>query len=84
MFASAILLILHSLGAIDVNESGIYLLIFAVVALIWGLILLTAKIDNDNLWIRDAKKVRELERAVDRTGKQDDVRKRRNLGNKRM
>mgnify|MGYP001180887088 CR=1 FL=1 len=84
LFASAILLILHSLGAIDVNESGIYLLIFAVVALIWGLILLTAKIDNDNLWIRDAKKVRELERAVDRTGKQDDVRKRRNLGNKRM
>jgi hypothetical protein len=32
----------------------------------------------------DAKKVRELERAVDRIGKQDDVRKRRNIGNKRM
>jgi hypothetical protein len=77
-------LILHSLGAIDVNDSGIYLLIFAIVALIWGLIFLTAKIDNDNLWIQDAKKVRELERAVDRVGKQDDVRKRRNLGNKRM
>jgi membrane-bound metal-dependent hydrolase YbcI (DUF457 family) len=53
---SAILLILHSLGAIDVNESGIYLLIFAVVALIWGLILLTAKTDNDNLWIRMLKR----------------------------
>lgn len=84
LFASAILLILHSLGAIDVNRSGIYLLIFAVVALIWGLILLTAKTNNDNLWIRDAKNVRELERAVDRIGKQDDVRKRRNFRNKRM
>lgn len=80
LFASAILLILYSLEAIDVNGSGIYLLIFAVVALIWGLIFLTAKTDNDNLWIQDAKKVRELERAVDRVGKQDDVRKRRNIG----
>lgn len=79
LFFSAILLIFHSLGTIDVNESGIYLLIFAVVALIWGLILLTAKIDNDNLWIHDAKNVRKLERTVDRIGKQDVGRKRRDL-----
>ncbi|MDD3247043.1 MAG: metal-dependent hydrolase [Methanosarcina sp.] len=84
LFFSAGLLILHSLGAIDVNDSGIYLLIFAFVALIWGLIFLTAKIDNDNLWMQDAKKVRELERAVNRIGKQDTVKKRRNLGNKRL
>lgn len=79
LFFSAILLIFHSLGTIDVNESGIYLLIFAVVALIWGLILLTAKIDNDNLWIHDAKNVRKLERSVDRIGKQDAGRKRRDF-----
>lgn len=77
LFFSAILLILHSLGTIDVNEPAVYLLIFAAVTLIWGLIFLIAKIDNDNLWMQDAKKVRELERAVDRIGKQDTVRKRR-------
>lgn len=77
LFFSAILLILHSLGAIDVNDSDIYFLIFAVVALIWGLIFLTAKIDKDNLWVQDAKKVRKLERAVDRIGEQDAVRRRK-------
>lgn len=79
LFFSAILLILHSLGTIDVNESSVYLLIFVVVMIMWGLIFLTAKIDNDNLWIHDAKKVRELERAVDRIGKQGDIRKRRSF-----
>jgi hypothetical protein len=76
-FISAILLILYSLETIDVNEPVIYLLIFAAVTLIWGLIFLTAKIDNDNLWIQDAKKVRTLERAVDRIGRQDAVRKKK-------
>ena len=77
LFFSAIMLILHSLGAIDVNDSDIYFLIFAVVALIWGLIFLTAKIDKDNLWVQDAKKVRKLERVVDRIGEQDAVRRRK-------
>ena len=31
-----------------------------------GFNILIAKIDNDNLWMQDAKKVRELERAVDK------------------
>ena len=84
LFFSAIMLILHSLGDIDVNDSDIYFLIFAVVALIWGLIFLTAKIDKDNLWVQDAKKVRKLERVVDRIGEQGAVRKRRNFRNKRM
>lgn len=34
--------------------------------------------------MQDAEKVRELERAIERIGKQDAVRKRRNLGNKRL
>ncbi len=80
---SAILVVLHSLEAIDINGSGIYFLIFAVVTLIWVLIFLTAKTDNDNLWMLDAKKVRELERAVDNIGKQEPVRKRRKIGDKR-
>ncbi len=80
---SAILVVLHSLEAIDINGSGIYFLIFVVVTLIWFLVFLTAKIDNDNLWMLDAKKVRELERAVDNIGKQEPVRKRKKLGNKR-
>jgi Predicted membrane-bound metal-dependent hydrolase (DUF457). len=79
-FISAILLILHLLEIIDVNDSSTYFLIFAVVTLVWSLIFLTAKIENDNLWIHDAKKVRKLERAVDRIGKQNGVRKRRILG----
>jgi hypothetical protein len=48
------------------------------------LIFLTAKIDKDNLWVQDAKKVRKLERVVDRIGEQGAVRKRRNFRNKRM
>jgi len=79
-FISAILLILHLLEIIDVNNSGTYFLIFAVVTLVWSLIFLTAKIENGNLWIHDAKKVRKLERVVDRIGKQNSVRKRRILG----
>lgn len=79
-FISAILLILHLLEIIDVNDSSTYFLIFAVVTLVWSLIFLTAKIENDNLWIHDAKKVRKLEKAVDRIGKQNGVRKRRILG----
>jgi membrane-bound metal-dependent hydrolase YbcI (DUF457 family) len=46
LFFSAILLILHSLGTIDVNELGIYFLIFASVTIIWGLIFLIAKKNN--------------------------------------
>lgn len=84
LFFSVILLIFHLLGTIDAKESVVYFFIFVVVTLIWSLIFLTAKIDNDNLWIHDAIKVRELERAVDRIGKQDSVRKRRNFRNKRM
>ncbi|AAM06483.1 TPA: hypothetical protein HA338_17055 [Methanosarcina acetivorans] len=84
MFFSAILLILHSLKVINVNDSSIYLIIFGVIVIIWGLIFLTAKIDNNSLWMQDAEKVRELERAIERIGKQDAVRKRRNLGNKRL
>lgn len=80
LFFSAILLIFHLLGTIDVNKSGIYILIFAVVTLIWSFIFLTAKIDNDNLWIHDAKKVRKLERAIDKIEKQEGIRKRRILG----
>ena len=80
LFVSATLLILHLLGTIDVNKSGIYLLIFAVITLIWSLIFLTAKIDNDKLWIHDAKKVRKLERAIDKVEKQEGIRKRRILG----
>ncbi len=52
-------------------------LFFAVVALIWGLIFLTAKIDKDNLWVQDTKKVRKLERVVDRIGEQGAVRRRK-------
>jgi membrane-bound metal-dependent hydrolase YbcI (DUF457 family) len=58
LFFSVILLVFHSLGTINVNEPVIYLLIFAAVTLIWSLIFLTAKINKDNLWIHDAKKVR--------------------------
>jgi membrane-bound metal-dependent hydrolase YbcI (DUF457 family) len=79
LFFSAILLILHSLGTVDVNKPVVYLLIFVAVTLIWGLIVLTAKIDKDNLWIHDAKNVRKLERSVDRIGKQDVGRKRRDF-----
>jgi membrane-bound metal-dependent hydrolase YbcI (DUF457 family) len=79
LFFSVILFILHSLKAIDINEQSVYFLIFAVVTLIWGLIFFTAKIDNDDLWIKDAKTVKELERSIGRVRTQGNVRKRKSV-----
>jgi membrane-bound metal-dependent hydrolase YbcI (DUF457 family) len=84
LFCSIFLVVLHSMKVININGSAINFCIFVVVALIWVLIFITAKIDNENLWIWDVKKVNEIMRIIDRLGKQDVVGKRSKRGSKRI
>jgi membrane-bound metal-dependent hydrolase YbcI (DUF457 family) len=65
LFFSAALVIFHFMGQINLKDPDIYSFIFAGVTLIWLLILLTAKINYDKLWLKDTKKVRKLEKSVD-------------------
>lgn len=69
LFFSTCLVIFHFMGEISLEDSEIYSLIFAGVALIWIFIILTAKLNSDRLWLRDAKKVRKLEKSFEHLAK---------------